>query len=148
MNMKVKIMMPVLISIATALTVGSCNQTSETKMEQAQEEVKQAQTDLHTAENKYSEEWATFKADIEIRINENDRKIEELENKASNKHGKAKDEFKRRISLLKEKNHAMRERLGEYRNDGHEKWDDFKNDFNHSMNEIGDSFEELFSDKN
>ena len=43
--------------------------------------------------------------------------------------------------MLEQRNQVMQEKLAAYKDDGKEDWESFKNDFNRSMDELGESLE-------
>jgi len=44
---------------------------------------------------------------------------------------------------LKNKNNKLKEKLADYKDDGQDAWIDFKNEFNHDMDELGKAFKDL-----
>lgn len=78
-----------------------------------------------------------FKRDAELRIEANEKKIEELEAKMENADKKTRKEYKQRISELKERNKKQRDRLNGYNDNDNTKWDEFKREFNHDMDDLG-----------
>ena len=48
---------------------------------------------------------------------------------------------------LKEKNHALKEKLENYKDEGETKWQEFKTNFNHDLDAVGKTVTDLFKDK-
>jgi hypothetical protein len=82
---------------------------------------------------------AEFKRTSELKMEENDKKIGELQAKAETADERMRAEYKTRINDLKERNRLQREKLGKYNGEGNENWEKFKREFNHDMDELGDA---------
>ena len=139
--MKLNIRIPIMLSMLTAISIGSCNNNSEQRVQNAKDDVDKARLDLNTAENKYANEWNQFKKDVDERINHNEVKIGQLKEQAEKKKGQEKTDLKKKIEMLEQRNQVMQEKLAAYKDDGKEDWESFKNDFNRSMDELGESLE-------
>ena len=49
--------------------------------------------------------------------------------------------------MLEKKNIELKKRMGEYKYESKEKWEEFKQGFNHDMDVVGKSIKDFFSDK-
>ena len=58
--MKLNIRILIMLSMLAAISIGSCNNNSEQRVQNAKDEVDKARFDLNTAENKYANEWNQF----------------------------------------------------------------------------------------
>lgn len=87
-----------------------------------------------------------FRTSSEARIEQNDLRITELERKADNSSGKVKKEYKEKISILKERNAKMKEKLKGEKESGKDKWNEFKREFNHDMDELGKALDDFATD--
>lgn len=140
-----------IILTAFGLLIGallpSCDQP-QNKVESAKEEVRDAQKDLQKAENDYSIEVSNFKKEAEEKISANKKKIEELkEERATKKTAKEKEIYDERITELKRRNDVLQDRLHNYKEEKRtEKWESFKREFNHDMDELGTSIKDVFRD--
>ncbi len=123
----------------------SCN-SSEKKVDNANENVQEAKENLQEAQKELNAEYPAFKKDAEEKIAANEKRIDELQAKI-NKPGKSPlDEMrKKRIDTLKEKNAELRTRLYNYEIERSD-WETFKREFNHDMEGIGDAFKDLGKD--
>ena len=141
------------IVFAASLAVTSCNSPSK-KAEKAQENVEEerqelmeAKADAEVQQQKAAtaEEWKVFKSDSEVKIKENETRIAEIKAKMM-KPGHALDSMKqRRINALEEKNINLRTKVDAYEKNQSD-WESFKREYNHDMDEIGNSFKDLTID--
>jgi cell division protein FtsB len=60
---------------------------------------------------------------------------------------KTKAKYKKAITELKEKNHALKEKLEDYKDEGESKWQEFKTNFSHDLDAVGKTISDLFKDK-
>jgi len=138
--------------LAVAL-LSSCQSNSE-KLEKADKEVAEAKEELAEARADAreirimvanEEEWRNFKADAEVKIANNEKRIEEIREKMK-KPGKTFDEmYRKNIDALEERNRDLRKRIGYYENNQSD-WDKFKREFNHDMDELGQALKDLTVD--
>ncbi len=140
--MKKTIFYTAIAALAAGSIVTSCA-TKTDKVEDAQENVTEANQDLTKAQVELNAEYPVFKKDAEVQIAENDKRIAELRVQL-NKPGKAPlDEMrKKRIDALNEKNSELRNRLYGYEKEPTD-WEMFKQEFKHDMKGIGEAFKEL-----
>jgi len=138
--------------LAVAL-LSSCQSNSE-KLEKADKDVAEAKEELAEARADAreirimvanEEEWRNFKADAEVKIANNEKRIEEIREKMK-KPGKTFDEmYRKNIDALEERNRDLRKRIGYYENNQSD-WDKFKREFNHDMDELGQALKDLTVD--
>ena len=138
--MKNKIFAFAVIGCMAGLFLAGCDKTSEQKVEGAKQELKAAKAD-------YTAEWQKFKIESEAQIKVNDDKIDELKAKMDKAGTKAKAKYKKAVVELKEKNHALKEKLEDYKDEGETKWQEFKSNFNHDLDAVGKTIADLFKDK-
>jgi len=145
-----------LLAIAMLITSGSfigCQSPTE-KKEAAEKDVQEAKQDVREAQQEIvdslhraatAEEYEAFKADAQVRIKRNNDRIAELRVKRS-KPGKAMDEYyETRIVALEKRNRELKVEIDSY-DRSRSDWGEFKREFNHDMNEIGEAIEDLFQD--
>lgn len=143
--MKIKSITYALLGFLLAFNTISC-QTPEKKVENAQEKVEDAQQDLTKAQEKFNTEYQNFKLETENRILENENKIKELKEQRLKVKKNNRKIYDEKITELSQKNDDLRTQLNEYKYDGNEKWESFKKEFNHDMDELGASLKNLFKD--
>lgn len=128
----------VLASIIVLFFITSCNSPAE-KVENAQEDVVEAEQDLTEAQNDYSKEFENFKKEMDEKIATNDKKIAEINASMLKEKKSVQDENKEKIAILEQRNVNIKQRMSEYKDDGNEKWQSFKREFSHDMDELGES---------
>jgi predicted nucleic acid-binding Zn-ribbon protein len=135
--------------LASSLFVG-CESAAK-KSSDANETLKDAKTDLNTAEKdaaaaaqKASDaaEWKMFRAESENKISSNETMIGQLkENKKSS--GKTLDAvYNRTIEELEQKNIDLKARMEAY-DKGQTDWQAFKSEFNRDMDALGKAITDL-----
>jgi hypothetical protein len=136
-----------LLTIAlTTLIIGtlitSCNSSAE-KVEDAAEKVDDATEDLKSAKEDFNYEYNKFKVESEQRMLDNEFKIAELKASKIKLKKEAKTEYDKTIADLEQKNSNMRTKLNDYKEEGKDKWESFKREFNHDMDELGSALKNL-----
>jgi chromosome segregation ATPase len=132
-------------SVLTAgIAFTSCNsQSKEEKVENAQENVDKAKEELKDAQKELNAEYPPYRKDMEERISMNEKRIAELREKLAQPGKKPLDNARaQRIDELEKKNAELRSRLYGYEKERSD-WESFKREFNHDMDELGNSFNDL-----
>jgi hypothetical protein len=146
--MKKKILLLPAVCLSAGLSFFSCS-TKQDKVENAAEDVVKAQEKLEDAkanvEESNYEEWNKFKSDYEDRMAKYDREIEDHRDEIRKLNDKRKQE---RLDAIEEKRRELDERMEKYENSDKDRsrWQSFKAEFNHDMNELGHSIKDLFKD--
>jgi predicted nucleic acid-binding Zn-ribbon protein len=126
--------------LSTSLFMG-CNTTPKDKLDDATTEVVDASADLVKAQEDYMAEVEAFKASAETQIAANELKIKEYN--ADMKVKKTK-ELKAKVAELDKKTADLKKKLADFKADtGKETWSEFKTEFNHDMDGIGKSLNDL-----
>jgi len=128
--------------ITTGSIITSCN-TSAEKVENAQNNVIQANKDLDQANKEYLADIENYRIETANRIAANDQAIAEF--KANMEHQKkaVKADYRKKIADLEEKNKEMKQKMDNYKEEGKEKWQIFKAEFSHDMDELGKAFKDI-----
>jgi len=127
--------------MGTAILTG-CSTSSEQKVENAAENVNAAQKNLDEAERKYSEEWEKFRVENEQRINTNESEIATYrEREKTDKAFKIK--YKEAVDNLEAKNEQMKARMRDGKEKAKDRWEEFKREWNHDMDELGTAIKDL-----
>ena len=137
------------ILLAGVLSVAfltACNGQQDKKVEQAKQDVKEAEEKLDEARAKAKVEYEAYKADVNERIAENDRRIASLREDMKNSKKEVKKEYRDQVDKLEVKNNELKKEIGEFENTSDEKWQAFKREFNRDMDELGKAFENLGKD--
>lgn len=140
--MKKSILTIALTTIIAGTLITSCNSSTE-KVEDAAVKVDQAAEDLTKAKEAFDVEYTKFKTESEQRMIDNDNQIAELKANKAKMKKEAKEDYDKTIADLEQKNSNMRIKMNEYKEEGNEKWESFKREFNHDMDELGNSLKDL-----
>lgn len=117
------------------------------KVENVQDNGKQANQDLKNAKTGFDKEWHEFKSNAELKINANEKRIGEFKVKIKTSSKEFKHKYNKEVVVLEKKNVELKKKIKEYKYDGKVKWEDFKKDFNHDMDVVGKTLTDLFSKK-
>jgi peptidoglycan hydrolase CwlO-like protein len=141
-----KIFFTSLTLIATGVAFTSCNSSNDTADKRDNHAILETAENVDRPKANYMHDYDTFKKESENRIDENDRKIDELEAEAKDAKKDVKADYKERIDAAKQKNKELRRRIDAYKDnkdESGEKWESFKREFNHDMDELGTSLKDL-----
>lgn len=128
------------------LLFSSCTSTAENesnKVNDAKEKVIDAQNDLNKAKSDYDMQFETFKLESENRITENEATIAQIKANSKNASKSVKADLDRDLAVLEQKNEDLKEKVRDHKNEGNEKWEAFKVEFNHDMDNLGQSLKDL-----
>ena len=120
----------------------SCN-TSAEKVENAQNNVTEANKDLDKANQEYLADVENYRKETAGKIAANYQSIVDFNAKIEHETKKTKATYKKRITELEQKNTGMKKKMDDYKADGNEKWQLFKTEFSKGMDEIGKSLKDL-----
>lgn len=95
-------------------------------------------------QRKMNADYKEFKLKAYDDIKENERKIDKLIVNIAKSDSSFTDSRGRGIIILKKKNNKLRDRLYSYNLDT-SNWSQFKTDFNSEMNNVSDTFRDLFA---
>jgi len=112
---------------------------SERKVENAKQEVKEAELHLEQTKEKaekINQEWLKYKAESEAKIRENERQIAILKAQIDQLNENMKLTYKNSIAKLEQRNNELKQNLNHYREEGKENWEKFKAEFNHDSEDL------------
>jgi septal ring factor EnvC (AmiA/AmiB activator) len=130
----------VILIAATLLT--SCSSPAE-KLEAAQENVKDANKDLDKANEAYLVEIEAYRKESAAKISANDKSIADFNARIENEKKEVRDEYKKKIAELEQKNSDVKRRLDGYKADGKDNWVNFKQEFSRDMDALGKALKDL-----
>jgi hypothetical protein len=134
----------IFVSCKPSTKEGEEERVAHENVQEAEENVQETQEDLAEAKKQANaEEWQSFKNDMNTIIDKNDAKIAELKKEIKNSGKAANDEREKKVDALKEKNEELKIKMKAYKNDANSDWQSFKREFNHDMNELGNSLKDL-----
>ncbi len=151
--MKKFIYMTALTTLMAGTIITGCNspaqkeEAAKDKVEDAKEDLKEAQVDANAQaqKNASAEEWKAFRSESEEKILKNENRIAELKLKLK-KPGTILDPvYEKRIETLETRNKDLRAKLDAYEKNQSD-WESFKREFNHDMEELGQSLQDFTVD--
>lgn len=125
-----------------ATLLAGCSSPSK-KVENAQENLNEARQELSQAQRDSVADYELFKKESEERINNNDKLIAAFKERMAIDKKQIKEEDQKIIDNLEQKNINMRKKIEEYKENGKDKWEAFKVEFNHDMDELGSALKGL-----
>ncbi len=139
------------LTIAAVLTAGisfsGCQTRPQTSEEiSAQAKIDSAKQDLLAAqETATAEEWDAFKKESEVKIRINELSIADLKDRMYESGKKDDVLYSENINKLEKQNEALKARIKNHDNAENRKvkWETFKSEFNHDMDELGKALKDL-----
>jgi len=137
------------IIFATGTILISCQssatkvENAEDKLQNAKDETKEAQSELYKVRNDSIQEYLQFKKESEELIIANEKAIAEFKAKIASMKKESRAKYEKTIAGLEQKNSDLKKKLENYKDDGHDNWISFKNEFNHDMDELGKALKDL-----
>jgi F0F1-type ATP synthase membrane subunit b/b' len=120
----------------------SCS-TSAEKVENAQKNVNEANKDLDNANQEYLVDIENYRKETSNMIVANEQQLAEFKVKIEHEKKVARTEYRKQIAELEQKNNDMKIKMSNYNEGGKEKWEKFKTEFSHDMDELGQAFKDL-----
>src|ERR1035437_8498713 len=111
------------------------------KIENVQDNGKQANQGMKKEKAKFDKEWKEFKSNAELKRNA------EFKVKIKTVSVEVKANYDKEITVLEQKNVELKKKINEYKYEGKGKWEDFKRGFNNDMDVVGKSIKDLFAKK-
>jgi hypothetical protein len=131
-----------LMLLITPTLITSCNSPAQ-KLEAAQENAKDANKDLEKANEAYLAEIEVYRKESADKISANDKSIAAFNARIENEKKEVREEYKKKITELEQKNTDAKKRLDGYKADGKDNWANFKQEFSHDMDAIGKALKDL-----
>ena len=145
--MKKSYMSLVLSFFLTTILLISCASPSE-KVENAKEEVLDANNKLDTAIKNYQADINAYKIETASKIAANELAIKNFNSKIENEKKELRASYLSKIEVLEKKNRDLKNKLDNYQDDGNDKWRTFKAEFGKEMDDLGKSIKDLASKDN
>lgn len=142
---KKSIVVAVLGLLAAFAALPGCNsaQNKQDQVDKDREKVIDAKNDLNKAEDDYKADLEKFRQEVDQRIASNETRIHELRDSISYVEKPRREERRKRIDELEERNRELKRKLNDYKAEGNEKWQSFKREFNHDMDELGHALRDM-----
>lgn len=126
-----------LIILLSGALLTSCSTTAEQKVENAKDEAEEAnEAYIEEMENYKAEKWEIIKA--------NEAAIADIKNRSDESTGVVSAEYEAMVADLEARNEALKVKLKDYEDEGETKWEQFKTEFSHDMDELGTAFKDVF----
>ena len=126
--------------------ITSCTSPSQ-KVENAEEKVLDAKKEMKEAKNELNvilqdsvTEYRQFRIVYDNKIIANEKSIAELKLNIASANKENKVSYKKKLAELERKNNDLKIELAEYKADGADNWNEFKNEFKNDMDELGKEF--------
>jgi hypothetical protein len=129
------------------LIAGSVFTGCENNREDAKEEVKQANQAMIEAQAQFEKEWQQFKNDAELKIEANQKKIDDFKVAMKATSDKFKDKYENEVLTLEQNNIELKKKLNVYKYEGKDNWENFKQEFSNDIDSIGNTITGLFKEK-
>jgi len=129
--------------IITGLVFTGC----ENNREKDQEEVRKANQEMIDAQAQFEKEWQQFKTETELKIDANQKKIDDFKVAMKTTTAKFKAKYENQVLTLEQKNIELKKSMNEYQYEGKDNWEKFKIDFNREVDTIIVALNEIFMKK-
>ena len=137
------------VTFIAGLMITSC-QPSTKKVENAKEDLNAAKEQVVEARQDYNQavkdSVIQFRKDSEVRISENERLIAAFKANLSKMEKATQVKYEKTIADLELQNIHLKQKLADYKDEEESKWQSFKREFNHDMDELGKSLKGLVVD--
>jgi len=133
--------------VFVAGTVFTSCQSSASKVDEAKDNLQVATENVIVANQELNQALkdsiTQFRISAKEKIKSNEEKIAALKVRIAKENAKTKINNDKKLAALEQKNKDMVNRLDNYNDIQQEKWDAFKVEYNHDMDELGDAFKDL-----
>jgi F0F1-type ATP synthase membrane subunit b/b' len=123
------------IAFLWGMLITGCTTPAE-KVEKAEEEVQEANKELDEAKEDYLKEIEIYREENAKKIEANKKSIEEFRSRIKEQKTEARADYERRIAELEAQNTDIQKDLDNYKAEGREKWEIFKEAYNRNMEKL------------
>jgi hypothetical protein len=130
------------LCVVTSVSILSCNDTSsnDEAIQYKLTDSTKIQDSINTA---YMKDIDNYKKQTADKTSSNDTIIAGIKTKFENSKNDFKADYKKRVAELEQKNDTLKKRMDTYKAEGKDKWEIFKVQFNHDMDDLGNEFKKL-----
>ena len=131
------------------LGIVGCNSPKQKaeKLENAEENVIEAQQELNEAVIDSTNEYDRFKAESEAKLIANDVKIAALKDQLKTDKKEIRTKYEKQLTELEQKNAKLKSNIAEYKETDKNKWEKFKVSFNEDLDALGKAISGIATDK-
>lgn len=140
--MKNSILLLAIQIIIVGTILSGCNTPAE-NVENAKNEVKQANENLREANKEYLADIEKYRKEVAIKIAENDKSMADFKARIETNKKNANIDYKDRIAKIEQKNSDMKKKMDNYKAEIKNKWQDFKYEFTRDMDELSKDLKDL-----
>ncbi|MBK7373932.1 MAG: hypothetical protein IPJ09_21445 [Saprospiraceae bacterium] len=130
------------ITCIAAATFSGCDSPSQ-KVDNAKDNVTVAKENLIQAQEDYKTEVVNFKNETNEKLTANEKAFADFKIQMETAKKDVKATYEKQIAALEQKNSDMKKRMNEYSEDGKDNWQSFKREFDHDMDELGQSLKDF-----
>jgi len=130
------------IALITGTVFTSCNSSAD-RVDNAEQALIDADKELKEANEAYLLDIENYRMETADKIAANNKSIADFNLRIENEKKEVKAEYKKQIAELEQKNSDMEKKMDDYQADGKQKWEAFKTEFSHDMDELGKAFTDL-----
>ena len=145
--MKYKYLLLTVAMFIAGLVLAGSNMNRDKYVKDYQDKEKQASQGTKEEKSKFDKEWKEFKANAAVKIDANEKRIEQLKVKIKTASKEVKAKYDKEITALEQKNVELKKKINEYKYEGKDKWEEFKQGFNREMDIVGKAIKDFFSKK-
>jgi len=140
--MKKSMLMVMAAGYVLITILAECNSPSK-KVENATENLREAKQELNQAQMDSAADFELFKKESEAKIDNNEKLITAFRQRMATDKIKIKVIDQKVIDDLEQRNINMRKRMEEYKGKSKDEWNEFKIEFNRSMDDLGNAVKKL-----
>ncbi|MEA4849876.1 MAG: hypothetical protein VB126_00280 [Paludibacter sp.] len=131
------------------LGIAGCNSPKQKaeKLENAEENVIEAQQELNEAVIDSTNEYDRFKAESEAKLIANDVKIAALKDQLKADKKEIRTKYEKQLTELEQKNAKLKSNIAEYKETDKSNWEKFKVNFNEDLDALGKAISGIATDK-
>lgn len=133
-------------SFMFVMILGGC-QSSEKKVENAQDKVQDAENNLKEANQALNmairDSIRLFKSESETTISTYEKNIADIKIKIAKANKENRAAYEKNLATLEQKNTEMKRKIEAFREDENAKWASFRREFNHDMDELGKALKDF-----
>jgi len=133
--------------LAVILLIAGSVFTGCENRDNAKEEVEKANQEMIDTQAQFEKEWQQFKTDAELKIDANQKQIDDLKTAMKTTSAKFKAKYENQVLTLEQKNIELKKQLNDYKYAGKDNWEKFKKDFNSEVDTVVVALEDIFKNK-
>lgn len=142
--MKLSIFIIASIAIMFAFVAQSCNRSSD-KVDRAQTSAIEAERDLDIAKSEIEADVRIYRQKKATSIRDNELAITKIKDKIQKEDADVRAAMEVRIEDLERTNRNLKRQIDDYKITNRDNWDNFKNEFSSSIDDLGNSLDDFFS---